>query len=68
VKRKIQICLGDAALKLGMLRYDQLGSRESSAFEYDNAWLEKPDRFTIDPALQLVQGSQFHRNRSARDG
>ncbi len=61
MKHKIQICLGDAALEIGMLSYDQQGSRESSAFEYDGAWLEKPDRFTIDPALQLVQGRQFHK-------
>ncbi|MGI9449163.1 MAG: type II toxin-antitoxin system HipA family toxin [Geminicoccaceae bacterium] len=61
MRRAIQICLGDNALPIGMLRYDQQGARESAAFEYDAKWLSADERFSIDPALQLVAGAQFHK-------
>ncbi|HEX6038226.1 HipA N-terminal domain-containing protein [Longimicrobium sp.] len=59
--RAVQICLGNAERLIGTLRYNREGSRESAAFEYDLSWLERADRFSIDPALQLVAGPQFHR-------
>ncbi|MBK9562515.1 MAG: type II toxin-antitoxin system HipA family toxin [Micavibrio sp.] len=31
--------------------------RESASFEYDKSWLENPEKFSLEPALQLVQGS-----------
>jgi hypothetical protein len=31
------------------------------AFEYHATWLAAPKRFSIDPALRLVTGPQFHR-------
>ena len=66
MKRTIRVLLGDAPQMLGTLRYDQQGARDSAAFEYDAAWLADPGRFSIDPALQLVTGAQFH--RKPRDG
>ncbi|MSP95859.1 MAG: type II toxin-antitoxin system HipA family toxin [Betaproteobacteria bacterium] len=66
MKRTIRVCLGGTARLLGTLRYDQQGARESAAFEYDPAWLAAPDRFCIDPALQLVSGPQFH--KKTREG
>jgi len=33
--------------------------RDSASFEYDEEWLRRPDRFAIDPALQLGPGP-FH--------
>lgn len=33
--------------------------RESLSFEYDRSWLSHPQRFALDPSLQLVEGS-FH--------
>lgn len=33
--------------------------RESASFEYDRSWLEHPERFALDPALQLGPGP-FH--------
>jgi serine/threonine-protein kinase HipA len=62
----ISIRLGEDGLSLGVLRYDQQGARESSAFEYDAAWLAAADRFAIEPGLPLVTGPQFHRR--TRDG
>lgn len=61
MRRTLRICLGDNALPIGMLRYDQQGARESAAFEYNAEWLSADERFSIDPALQLVAGPQFHK-------
>jgi hypothetical protein len=66
MRRTIQVYLGSEPRRLGTIRYDQQGARESAAFEYDADWLTASDRFTIDPALQLVAGPQFH--KKARDG
>lgn len=33
--------------------------RESATFEYDNGWLEHPERFALEPALTLAPGP-FH--------
>jgi serine/threonine-protein kinase HipA len=33
--------------------------RDSATFEYDQGWLERPDRFALEPALQLGPGP-FH--------
>jgi serine/threonine-protein kinase HipA len=30
--------------------------RESATFEYDKSWLDRPDRFALEPALMLAQG------------
>ena len=59
--RTIEVCLGDAQRLVGTVRYNQEGARESAAFEYHATWLASPERFSIDPALRLVAGPQFHR-------
>jgi serine/threonine-protein kinase HipA len=66
VRRTIKVFLGDAPRLIGTIRYSAEGARESAAFEYDSSWLSAPDRFSIDPALQLVPGAQFH--KKTRDG
>ncbi len=66
MSRVISVRLGEEGQSLGVLRYDQQGARESSAFEYGPAWLTAPDRFAIEPGLPLVAGPQFHRRM--RDG
>ena len=33
--------------------------RQSVSFEYDKSWLNMPNRFSLDPALQLTEGA-FH--------
>ncbi|HEV3194400.1 MAG TPA: type II toxin-antitoxin system HipA family toxin [Polyangiaceae bacterium] len=66
MKRTIKLFLGDEPRPIGMVRYNAEGARESAAFEYDAGWLSAPDRFSIDPALQLEPGAQFH--KKARDG
>ena len=66
MRRTIRVYLGDEPRSLGTIHYDQQGARESATFEYDAAWLAAPDRFSIDPVLQLVAGAQFH--KKTREG
>ncbi len=61
MRRTIKVFVGDEPRRIGTIRYNAEGARESAAFEYDGAWLSDPDRFSIDPALQLVSGAQFHK-------
>jgi serine/threonine-protein kinase HipA len=46
-------------LLLGRLWARSKGSKETSSFEYDETWLARQDRFSLDPALPLAAG-QFH--------
>lgn len=61
MRRVVRVCWGDSSSLLGVLHHDKQGARESSAFEYDARWLREPQRFTFDPAVQLVAGPQFHK-------
>ena len=61
MKRNIALRLGENGRELGLLRYDQQGARESSAFEYGADWLQSSDRFAVAPDLPLVTGPQFRR-------
>lgn len=49
---------GQPAL-VGRLWVRMRKGRESASFEYDQAWLERRDRFSLEPALQLAPGP-FH--------
>lgn len=64
--RTIQVHLGETPRRLGTIRYNKEGTRESAIFEYDPAWLSAKDRFAIDPALPLQPGPQFH--KKTKDG
>src|ERR1700679_3072866 len=67
MSRKIRVFIGeDPPRKVGLIRFEAQGARESAAFEYDAAWLAAPDSFALEPALPLVRGPQFHRKE--RDG
>jgi len=66
MRRAIRLHLDDDPRLIGAIRYVQPGTRESAAFEYDAGWLAAADRFTIDPALQLATGAEFH--KKSRDG
>ncbi|HEY2515787.1 MAG TPA: type II toxin-antitoxin system HipA family toxin [Polyangiaceae bacterium] len=66
MKRTLKVFLGDHARLVGSLLYSADGARESAAFAYDAGWLAAPDRFSVDPALPLVAGPQFH--KKTRDG
>src|ERR1700688_2249557 len=61
MKRTIGVFLGDASRRIGTLRFDSQGARQSAAFEYDLQWLAASDRFALEPDLPLVTGAQFHK-------
>lgn len=61
MRRIIGVALGNGGRRVGLLRYNRDGARESASFEYDAEWLTASDRFTIDPGLPLVAGPQFQR-------
>ena len=66
MKRTIQVHLGDDARRIGTLHFDAVGSRQYSAFAYEDSWLRAADRFALDPGLPLVAGPQYP--RKAKDG
>ena len=66
MRRTVKVFIGDDPRLIGRIRYSAEGARESAAFEYDASWLSAAERFSIDPALQLVPGAQFH--KKTRDG
>jgi serine/threonine-protein kinase HipA len=61
MKRTIKVFVGDEARWVGTLHYDAVGPRERAAFSYVETWLSSRDRFSLEPALPLVPGPQFHR-------
>jgi serine/threonine-protein kinase HipA len=66
MRRTIQVHVGDDARRVGTLHFDAVGSRQHSAFAYEDSWLKEPDRFALEPGLPLVAGPQYP--RKARDG
>jgi serine/threonine-protein kinase HipA len=66
MKRTIQVFLGDDTRRVGALHFDAVGSRQHSAFAYEDYWLKAADRFTLEPELPLVMGPQYP--RKARHG
>jgi serine/threonine-protein kinase HipA len=55
----VSISLGGEDVRVGKLWFHIRGSRESSTFEYDKKWLEHPEKFSLEPALNLTEGA-FH--------
>jgi serine/threonine-protein kinase HipA len=51
--------LGGTTHLVGRLWAHMRKGRESATFEYDASWLENPDKFALEPALQLGEGA-FH--------
>ncbi len=55
----VYVDLSGEAQLAGRLWIHSKGNKESASFEYDKAWLGLPERFSLDPALSLGEGS-FH--------
>jgi len=49
--------LGDECHLVGRLWCHRRNGRESATFEYDPSWLQHPERFALEPALQLTEGA-----------
>ncbi len=55
----VSISLGDENIRVGKLWFHVRKGRESASFEYDKKWLKHPEKFALEPALQLTDGA-FH--------
>jgi serine/threonine-protein kinase HipA len=44
---------------MGLLRRQKSRTGDIFSFEYDQAWLQRPEAFTFDPDLALVSGPQY---------
>lgn len=61
----VDVYLGERAQRLGTLRFNANGNRETVAFAYDEDWLHGRQTFAIDPLLPLQEG-QFYRGGPKR--
>ncbi len=55
----VYLDLEDASIRVGRLWAHSRNGRENVTFEYDQDWLNHPQKFSLDPALKLIPGS-FH--------
>jgi serine/threonine-protein kinase HipA len=55
----VYVDLDGIALNVGQLWPHYRYGRESISFEYNQNWLKHPKRFSLDPALKLLEGT-FH--------
>jgi len=57
----VSIMLGKDTLPVGKLWFYNRKGRQSSSFEYNSEWLNSKNRFALEPALTLSEGT-FHTN------
>jgi len=55
----VSIMLGNENIRVGRLWFHVKGNKESASFEYEKSWLGHKERFALEPALNLTEGS-FH--------
>lgn len=55
----VSISLGGQDIRIGKLWLHVRGHKESASFEYDKEWLDHPEKFALEPALKLTEGT-FH--------
>ncbi len=61
----VHIALHGKNILLGKLWCHFRKGKESSSFEYDKSWLKHPERFALEPALNLTEGA-FHTQANQR--
>ncbi|KQX52481.1 MULTISPECIES: type II toxin-antitoxin system HipA family toxin [unclassified Ensifer] len=54
---EVHIDLHGRTRPIGLARSNRVRGAETIMFEYDRAWLEDPDRFSLEPALALTRGA-----------
>lgn len=64
----VYIDLNGGTVLVGKLWTHQRNQKESASFEYDKAWLSHRDRFPLEPALMLTEGSFHTENNKALFG
>jgi len=54
---EVHIDLDGRTRPVGLARSNRVRGSETILFEYDRAWLQAPDRFSLEPALALTRGA-----------
>ena len=54
---EVHIDLHGRTRPIGLANSNHVHSKETILFDYDRAWLDDPDRFSLEPALALTQGT-----------
>lgn len=54
---EVHIDLNGRTRRVGLARSNRARETETLLFEYDRAWLEDSDRFSLEPALALTRGA-----------
>src|SRR5262245_55361492 len=54
---EVYIDLAGETRRIGLARSNRIRGAETIMFEYDDAWLRNPDRFSLEPALALTRGA-----------
>lgn len=65
--QQVEVWLGEAARPVGTLGFASQGQRQSSVFQYGQAWLADPARFAISPDLPLTPDRQFRKAPGRND-
>jgi serine/threonine-protein kinase HipA len=55
----VWISLGKENIPVGKLWFNLHKGKETVSFEYDSAWLKHSEKFSLEPALELTEGT-FH--------
>lgn len=53
----VSISLNNENIRVGRLWFHVRGNKESASFEYDRQWLTHPEKFALESALKLTEGS-----------
>ena len=67
LRESVEVCLGEAAVPVGLLSYARQGAREHSSFVYSRSWLEAADPYEISPELSLSTERHYRRAKRADD-
>lgn len=54
---EVHIALNGRTRQVGLARSNRVRGKETILFEYDDAWLNDSDRFSLEPALEITRGA-----------
>jgi serine/threonine-protein kinase HipA len=58
-QRTLKVCVGEAGIEVGTLRFEAQGNREFSSFQYDDGWIADKRAFAISPSMPLEPAQFF---------
>ena len=59
ISKQVTVTIGERGIRVGTLRFEADGLRQSSAFEYDPGWLSFEGGFDLSPSLPRRSGPFF---------